>query len=197
MTESNRRVAGLLLAAGGSKRLGRPKQLVELDGKSLIVRAAEALIGAGCSPVVVVLGSEVEGSTAALAGLDLEIVINDEWESGMSSSIRAGMRSIPDADAMLISLVDHPLVSSEDLRKLLAAFKEPGATIVASGYSGVSGVPALFSSVLFDVLKKLDGDKGARSVIQDSPDVVTIELPNAAVDIDAASDLERLQSFLH
>lgn len=192
MTESEPRVAGLLLAAGGSTRLGRPKQLVEFEGKTLIRRAAEAIIDAGCSPVIVVLGAEIEGSTVELKSLDVGIAINEIWKTGMSSSIRVGMQSLSDADAVLISLVDQPLIDGHGLRQLIAAFQASRAPIVAAKYNDVSGVPALFSSQIFEDLKKLDGAKGARSVIRNAMHVVTVDLPGAAVDIDTLSDLTEL-----
>lgn len=185
------RVAGLLLAAGGSKRLGRPKQLVEFEGRTLIKRAAEALIEGGCSPVVVVLGAEINASTAELAGLAVEIAINDDWQSGMSSSIRVGMRSLVDADAVLISLVDQPLLTGEKLRLLNDTFKNTEHDIVAAEYNGVAGVPAVFSAKLFPALAALEGDKGAREVIRNSPNALAIPLPEAATDVDKGTDLRR------
>ena len=184
MTASDVKIAGLLLAAGGSSRLGRPKQLVEMEGKTLIRRSAEALIEAGCSPLVVVLGAEVEGSVAELAGLDFEIVVNDEWNSGMSSSIRVGLPAINAAHAVLISLVDQPFVTGEKLQLLMDAFKGNSPDIVTAEYNGIAGVPAIFSSKLFPALSTLKGDKGAREIIRNSPNALTIPLPEAATDVD-------------
>ena len=194
MTESSElKIAGLLLAAGGSTRLGRPKQLVEFEGESLIRRAAGALIGAGCSPIVVVLGNEIEGSVKALVGLGTHIVVNDAWESGMGSSIACGIRSImsasQDVDALLISLCDQPLVTADKLRPFIETFSHLKAGIVAAEYDGVAGVPALFSARCFPQLACLDGENGAREVIRNSPDAVTIPLPEAAIDVDKEQDL--------
>lgn len=194
MTESSElKIAGLLLAAGGSTRLGRPKQLVEFEGETLIRRAAKALIGAGCSSIVVVLGSEIEGSGKALDGIGAEIVLNDAWESGMGSSIACGMRSIisasQDVDAVLISLCDQPLVTADKLQPFIQTFSHLKAGIVAAEYDGVAGVPALFSARCFPQLASLKGEKGAREVIRNSPDTVTIPLPEAAIDVDKEQDL--------
>lgn len=194
MTESRQPiVAGLLLAAGGSKRLGQPKQLLEFEGRTLIRRAAEALIGAGCSPVVVVLGAEVERSQQELGGHDVEIVINDSWESGMGLSIAFGMRSVLAfetlPDAVLISLCDQPLVSAEKLRSFIAAFGRSQADVIAAHYNDVAGVPALFSAHLFRDLAALTGERGARDLIRHSAEAETIPLPEAGFDIDSPADI--------
>lgn len=202
MTESSAtKIAGLLLAAGGSSRLGRPKQLVEFEGKTLIRRAGEALIDAGCSPVFVVLGAEIHRSQEELAGLDVEIIANDSWESGMGSSIALGIRSLlmiePLPDAILISLCDQPFITAEKLRPFLDTFHRSTTDVIAAQYDDVTGVPALFSKALFPKLLDLKGDKGARDLIRNSPDAMTIPLPEAAVDLDANDDLSRLTDRIH
>jgi molybdenum cofactor cytidylyltransferase len=188
------KIAGLLLAAGGSSRLGRPKQLVEFEGKTLIRRAAEALIEAGCSPVYVVLGAEIEGSRQDLEGLKVAIVINESWASGMGSSIAVGVKSLMEsetpAEAVLISLCDQPLVTADKLRGFLDTFRKTRADVVSAGYNDVAGVPALFSSRSFPDLAALEGEKGAREIIRNSPDAITIPLPEAAIDVDCDKDLE-------
>ena len=199
-SQSKMKIAGLLLAAGGSSRLGRPKQLVEWKGKTLIRRAAETLIGSGCSAVFVVLGAEVELSREELAGLDAEIVVNGAWESGIGSSIAFGMRSIlavePQRDAVLVSLCDLPLVTAEKLRPFVETFVRCHAEVIAAHYNDVAGVPALFSSKYFPDLAALNGDKGAREIIRNSPDAVTIPLPEAAIDVDTHGDLNRMEEIV-
>jgi len=194
MTENREpKVAGLLLAAGGSSRLGRPKQLVEWEGKTLIRRAAEALVGSGCSPVFVVLGAEVDRSLQELAGLDVEMLVNESWQGGMGSSIAFGMSSIltsqPLPDAVLVSLCDQPLITAEKLRPFLDTFRRFGTDVIAAQYDDVTGVPALFSKALFPKLLDLKGDKGAREIIRNSPDAMTIPLPDAGIDVDRNEDL--------
>lgn len=189
-------IAGLLLAAGGSSRLGRPKQLVEFEGKTLLRRAAEALIEAGCSPIFVVLGAETERSLQELGGLDLVVVVNDSWRSGMGSSISLGVKSLMEreagANAILISLCDQPFVTAEKLRGFPDKYLKTRADVVAAGYNDVAGVPALFSSLAFPDLAALEGEKGAREIIKSSPDAITIPLPEAAIDIDRIDDLTSL-----
>ncbi len=197
MTENrDAKITGLLLAAGGSSRLGRPKQLVEFKGKTLIRRAAEELIGAGCTPVIAVLGADVERSQEALEDLDVEVTINASWESGMGSSIAWGVRSVLAAesvpDAVLISLCDQPLVTAEKLQPFLEAFRRSRAEVVAARYNDITGVPALFAANLYPDLAALTGEKGAREIIRNSPNALTIPLPDAAIDVDTLSDLHRL-----
>jgi molybdenum cofactor cytidylyltransferase len=193
MTESSElKVAGLLLAAGNSSRLGRPKQLVEFEGKKLIRRAAEALVDAGCSPAIVVLGAELESSTKALGSLSVEIVINNDWSQGMGSSIACGISALDtNPDAVLLSLCDQPYVTAEHLRSFIAAYTLTRANVIAAQYNGVAGVPALFSSKHFPALSQLKGEKGAREIIRNSPDAITIPLPVAAIDVDTIDDLDQ------
>src|SRR6476661_1956002 len=102
----------LLLAAGGSSRLGEPKQLIKYEGKSLLRRAADCALAAGCNETIVVLGAAAEACTRELEGLPVRVVINEAWERGMSSSIGAGMSALeqiqPAAEAVLITLCDQP-----------------------------------------------------------------------------------------
>lgn len=191
MTGSDFEIGGILLAAGGSSRLGRPKQLVEFEGEPLIRRAAEALIDAGCSPVVVVLGAEIDASRDALSDLAIEIVENPEWAYGMSSSIRSGIERMKELDAALITLSDQPLVTADKLRAFSDRFADGWPPIVAARYNGVLGVPALFSAGLFEALTRLEGDKGARELIRNCREAAAIDLPEAAVDIDTLDDLAR------
>jgi molybdenum cofactor cytidylyltransferase len=194
------KIGGILLAAGGSSRLGRPKQLLEFNGKSLIRRAADTLVNSNCRPITVVLGAEIERSSAELDGLDVAICINDNWHSGMSSSIIAGLRSLletePTLDAVVITLCDQPHVDSADIKEIIAAFNETQRPIVAARYGETTGVPALFSSEMFTKLLLLEGDKGARQLIRTNIDqVATVSIKKAVIDIDTPDDADRLNSY--
>lgn len=191
------KIGGVLLAAGGSSRLGRPKQLVEFQGKTLLRRAAETLTISDCSTVVVVLGAETEHSTAELNGLDINICVNESWQTGMASSIIAGLNSLiaidPPLDAVVITLCDQPHVTLDDINDLIAEFTSTQSPIVAAQYNDTIGVPALLSNALFDDLRQLDGDKGARQLIRNNIDqVATVHIKNAAIDIDTLDDADRL-----
>lgn len=190
------KIGGLLLAAGGSSRLGRPKQLVRYRGKALIRHAAEALVDAGCSPVGVVLGYEVGGSTAELSDLAVDIFINEEWKSGMGSSIVHGIRQLlliePALAAVLITLCDQPQITHEYLERFLVLFRDSGAGIISSEQRDIKGVPALFSRDHFDELLSLRGDIGARDLIRRSGKVATIRTDAVFSDVDTPEDLAKL-----
>jgi molybdenum cofactor cytidylyltransferase len=191
------RVAALLLAAGASRRLGRPKQLAELEGVPLVRRAAQAALGAGASPVAVVLGAEADAVGAVLADLDVVPVLNPAFEEGLASSIRSGLAGLaagaPACDGVLLLLADQPRADAPALRRLLAGFEEAeGRRIVASAYAGVLGTPAVFPRARFAELAALRGERGARSVIEARrAEVVAVPLPGGELDVDTPEDLER------
>lgn len=187
--------AVVILAAGGSRRLRQPKQLVEIAGKSLVRRAAETALSAGSGSVHVVLGAEVVRIRAALEGLPVELVVNEAWKEGLASSIRAAIDAIEHrerpVETLILMLCDQPGVSSDVLRRLLDAYRATRTPVVASRYPEGPGVPALFHAELFPALKALRGDVGARPLIRYlNRDIVTIPfaLPD---DIDTPADLER------
>ena len=188
------KIGAILLAAGGSSRLGRPKQLVEFQGKPLIRRSAEVLAASACSPVVVVLGAEIEGSRGKLGGLNVSICINEDWNVGISSSIKAGLEYIlervHDIDAVLIALCDQPYISTDDFDRLKDEFQTGRSPIVASAYNDVVGVPAIFAREIFDSLLDLKGDQGARYLLRQNPEQISLVAVNhARFDIDTPEDL--------
>lgn len=197
MTESKKvKIGGILLAAGGSSRMGQPKQLIRIDGISMLRRSAQTLVNSQCSPVVVVLGAEIDGSTAVLTDLPTHIAVNDSWQAGMSSSIKTGLyellRLAPDLDAVLVTLCDQPLVKTEDINLFCIEFCKNKPDIITARCGEVVGVPALFSRSKFSDLMTLVGDKGARDMIRNHPNLATVLLDQAAFDIDSPLDLERI-----
>jgi xanthine/CO dehydrogenase XdhC/CoxF family maturation factor/CTP:molybdopterin cytidylyltransferase MocA len=187
--------AVVILAAGGSRRMGRPKQLVEIAGQSLVRRAAEAALSAGSGSVHVVVGAEVLRVRAALHDLPVELVVNDAWKEGIASSIRVAIEAIERRDrpveTLILMLCDQPGVSGDVLRRLLEAYRTTRAPVVASRYPEGPGVPALFHAELFPVLKSLGGDVGARQLIRSlDRDVVTIPFAQPE-DIDTPADVAR------
>ena len=175
----------VVLAAGFSSRLGRPKQLLFVDGETLVAHAAR--IAREVAPVVVVIPANAPDIREALDGVDVTIVENPAASAGMASSIRCGVSAV--SDDVLLTLCDQPLVTSAHLRALVAA----GAAIAATEYGGALGVPAMFAAEFRADLLKLEGDVGARSIIQQHRDrVVAVAFDPAAVDIDSEADLRRL-----
>jgi molybdenum cofactor cytidylyltransferase len=188
----------ILLAAGGSSRLGQPKQLLRIGGESLLRRAARVLAASSARPIAVVLGAEREACAAELAGLPVEPVFNPAWAEGIASSIRAGLaavrRSEPEVEAVLIALCDQPLLTVEIVEALLAAPRAAtGGQAVACAYRGILGVPARFAATLFAELAGLTGDRGARQIIaRHASEADAIPFPGGAFDVDAAGDLAPL-----
>ncbi|WP_375754230.1 NTP transferase domain-containing protein [Corallococcus exercitus] len=186
-------VAVVVLAAGGSSRLGQPKQLLRHEGTSLVRRAALHALAA--SPVVVVvLGARREDVAAELAGLAVRCVDNPDWALGQGSSLHAGLRALPpDVDGAVLMLCDQLRVDAGHLRSLLSTFEHTHAPIVASAYAGTRGVPALFSRTLFPELEALPPSDGARKLIARDPSrVVEVPLPGGEEDVDTAEDALRL-----
>lgn len=196
----NLKIGGILLAAGGSTRLGRPKQLLQYEGKTLLRRAAEAITESICDPVIAVLGAEKEDAGAEIADLPVRICFNQEWPLGMSSSIKLGVKELlliePTIDALVITLCDQPFVNAQTIDRLVARFTETRKPMVAAEYDNIAGVPALFAREMFDALSSLEGDKGARDLIRDpGASIETIEIEEAALDIDTHDDIGYLKLF--
>lgn len=173
-----------------------PKQLLVYKGKTLIRRAAETALASVCEPVVVVLGAN---AVAVGAELELPVLVtrNLEWETGMGSSIRAGLEAVLAADAgvdsIVVLLCDQPFVTAELIDTLIERRRETDKTIVATEYSDARGVPALFARELFAELIGLSGHEGARQIIRKhADDTVAVPFAGAAIDIDTRDDYEAL-----
>ncbi len=198
MVESNSAgVGAVLLAAGSSSRMGRPKQTLQYRGESLLRGAALAALGAGCRPVVVVTGANAELSRRELDGLEVREVLNPLWETGMASSIRAGVEALisadPNAAAAVLLLCDQPHVTADVISELVAAHRATGSPVVACEYGGSFGVPALFASSLFAELARLEGAAGAKQVIKrHAAEAHFLPFPGGEVDVDTPGDLSRL-----
>lgn len=188
-------VGAVILAAGASSRMGRPKQLLPFRGESLLRRAVRAALGAGCGPVVVVTGAYAEPARGALAGLDVREVWNPRWETGMASSIRAGIQALAgsDAGAAVLLLCDQPHVTAGVVARLVEGYRRTGRPVVASAYGGSAGVPALFGRPLFDELGRLEGAAGAKQVIgRHAADAHFVPFSGGGVDVDTPGDYARL-----
>lgn len=184
-------VAITILAAGASRRMGRPKQLLMYEGTTLLRRAANIAVDTGCGPVIVVVGEHAELMDDELLGLDLEAIRNEEWRNGMSSSIRCGVSAVQtrcEIAALLFMVCDQPLVSAGLLREMIALHRT-GQAIVACRYADTIGVPALFARDYWDELLTLRGDRGAKAIIEVHRDRAEIvEFPGGERDIDTLAD---------
>jgi molybdenum cofactor cytidylyltransferase len=160
-------IAGLLLASGASRRFGANKLVAPLDGRPMVRWSAEALASAVDAAYVVVPSHDTE-FRAALRGLHLHWVENPDADEGMASSIRAGVATLPaEAEAVVITLGDQPLIDGNIIRNVLAAWRTapPGIRAVAEEYEDGRGHPVLFGAVLFAELRALEGDRGARELL--------------------------------
>ncbi|WP_217570955.1 NTP transferase domain-containing protein [Streptomyces sp. GbtcB7] len=199
MTHKEDQVAGLLLAAGGGRRLGgRPKALLEHRGRPLVEYAVGVLRAAGCTRVHVVLGARADAvrERARLDGCVL--VDNPEWEHGMGSSLRAGLGSLAGtgARAALVSLVDQPGIGPRAVARVLAAHQDD-TSLVSAAYDGVRGHPVLFGAAHWaGVAASATGDRGARAYLQEHEAAITlVECGDVAepYDIDTEDDLGHLE----
>ena len=191
------KVGTIILAAGGSSRLGRAKQLLPVEGETLLRHSARAVVSSKASSVVVVLGAEASVCMAELAGLPVRIVIHSSWRDGMASSVVAGLKALSSfesgLDAVILSVCDQPYLSTEVIDRLIHAHNVSGKGVIASCYGDVKGVPALFASRHFDALHRLVGDQGARSLFATFPDdLACIDFPEGGTDIDTPADYGRL-----
>jgi molybdenum cofactor cytidylyltransferase len=193
------RCAAVVLAAGASTRLGQPKQLVRLEGESLLHRTARLALEAGCSPVLVVLGFEAETLRAELHGLNVDVVVNHEWQEGMGASLRSGMEALrkrdPQPNAVLVLVCDQPRLAADHLRTLLAHHQSARRiAITASVYARRAGVPAIFAAKLFSALLASSGDRGARNLIRaHAAEVQGIPWPAGELDLDLPEDLTAIE----
>lgn len=193
-------VAAIILAAGASRRLGQPKQLLGFDGETLLQRTLRIAKESGASPVLVVLGAHFAPICVNIPFDQAIPVFNDQWESGMSTSIHAGLHELdvrsPAAQGAIIMTCDQPRLTSEHLRALLQAFhQQSGSHIVASSYAGSFGIPAIFPRSVFSALHELRGDKGARALLHQPPcPLFSLPFEGGEVDIDVPSDLGKLKN---
>lgn len=187
-------LGAILLAAGGSRRLGRPKQLVECDGEPLVRRQARLLLELNPACVVVVTGAAETGVRSALDGLDVALVHNRDWERGMGTSLACGIRAMPErVRGALLLLVDQYRLDADDLRRMIDAWRRDPESAVTAAWDERRGPPVVFPRALFDRVARLQGDSGARQVLKKFRGRLTVvPSPNAAFDLDTAEDLQRM-----
>jgi molybdenum cofactor cytidylyltransferase len=182
----------VVLAAGASRRLPGPKQMLRHHGVTLVRRAAQTALAAGCGPVVVVLPAGASQLRFELVDLDVTIVENLYAAKGLSTSVRAGLEALESGagpQAVLFTTCDQPHLTVDVLRRLVAAWIASGPRAVACEYAGTVGVPALFARSLFEELRALDGDHGAKQVLQrHASEIARIPFEPGSLDIDTPED---------
>jgi molybdenum cofactor cytidylyltransferase len=190
-------IAIIILAAGRSSRLGSPKQLLEFNGKSLLQHSIDEAKFMGSDHVLVVLGANEMEIMKDITDPDIRIVHNDQWEEGMASSIRCGINAVKemDVESVIIMVCDQPYVDSRLLKDLYHTHQQTRHQVVASAYSGTAGTPALFHRSMFDELLLLNGDTGAKKIIENKKDSVSlVGFPEGITDIDTREDYQALRS---
>ncbi|HVV53758.1 MAG TPA: nucleotidyltransferase family protein [Mucilaginibacter sp.] len=192
------RCYALILAAGSSSRLGTPKQLLRYKNDNLLQHAINAAMGAGVKDIVVVLGAYAEQVKGHISGENLHVVFNPDWQTGMASSIQAGIKAVQQMqtppDAAIVSVCDQPFISADIFNALLSEQRRTGKPIAACRYGDTIGVPALFHDSLFESLLKLNGDSGAKAIIRPHPkDVAIVSFPAGSIDIDTMDEYKKLQ----
>lgn len=187
----------IILAAGGSSRMGQPKQLMHFGGRSLVRGVVDAAMADERHVVAVVLGAHADAVARELSGTGVLLVTNTGWEAGMASSIRAGLASLldflPEMDACILTVCDQPYIEAAVFEGLQSTQLATGKGIVASGYDDTYGTPVLFSRPYFNQLLQLEGQEGAKKVIrQHENDAAVYPFEAGRTDIDTMEGYLRL-----
>ena len=184
----------IVLAAGESSRLGRPKQLLKFEGSTLVERATRHAQAVCDRRVTVVLGASSDSIRPLVEALGANVSINPDWKTGMASSLRVGINSLPAGSAgAMLTLCDHPLVTVEQLECLASAWAADPDRAAASAYNGTIGVPAILPGRLYPALLSLDGDAGAKSVLgEELRQLITLAVPEASFDVDTEETAREL-----
>lgn len=189
----------IILAAGSSSRLGRPKQLLDYKGKTLLQTVINEALETSCRPVIVVLGANAKEIASQHQNDQVNFVINESWENGMASSIAVGLSSMVDnnteVENIIISVSDQVFIKMSNFNHLIEKQKETGKNIVASTYAETIGTPVLFYKHYFDALLSLKGAEGAKKILKQYPqDVETVVFEQGEIDIDTEIDYNNLIS---
>jgi len=199
MPEAGVRIAGIVLAAGSSTRMGRNKMLLEVGGQPLVRRAVSAALEAGLDPVLVVLGHEADRAREAVAGLDCRVVLNPDHAQGVRVSMQAGVRALPaEVNAGVIILADMPFVSAEMIRTVAERYRAGRPPLVVSEYGDVNAPPTLYDRALFGELLTSTGEGCGKHVVKKhKSEAAVVAWPESALaDVDVPDDYERLGTQL-
>lgn len=200
LSDENPNIALIILAAGNSSRLGKPKQLVMFDGETLLEKIVRESLESVCSAIIVVTGQDSEIFRQHLRHFNVDLVENKDWEQGMGTSISCGIRKIGENgknfEAVVLCVCDQPFVTTQTINNLVMIFQEGKRKIIASSYDETLGVPALFDKELFKELSELRGKNGAKNVIEKyRNETFAVDFPEGEIDVDTEQDLEKLRSY--
>lgn len=189
----------IVLAAGSSSRMGRSKQLLEIEGEPMLCRCVKIALAVSPDNVVVILGANEKPHREVIEKLPIQIVSNYYWKTGMGSSIKTGLnyllQSGAELEAVIIMVCDQPALTADHLFKLIQKFDQKQGSIIASAYDNSSGVPALFGRSFFSNLLLLADDQGAKKIIQQFPrQVETVEFSKGSIDLDTDEDYQNYLS---
>lgn len=189
-------IATIVLAAGSSSRLGRPKQLLDIQGQPLLCHCTKLALDATPDNVIVVLGANEKPLREVITPLPVKIVSNHFWKTGMGSSIKTGLNYVLQSDiapdGIILMVCDQPALTSQHLRRLVEQFYETKKPIIASSYAGSGGVPVLFGRSFFSNLLLLGDDQGAKKIVSQFPSqVALVEFSEGVLDLDTEEDYEK------
>jgi len=191
-------IAGLILAAGESRRMGRDKALLDYRGRSFLECIISTLREAGIKRIVVVLGHHAAEIQQAIKLEGVEVALNPDYGRGQTSSLQAGLRALeqPELEAIVLCLVDHPAVSAETVRRLADSFSQTPTSVVIPTHQGRRGHPVIIARALFEELSSLGADQGANLVIRkhrDTTQFLEIDDQGILLDVDDPETLRQLQ----
>lgn len=192
-------IGAIILAAGSSERMGRPKQLIPFRGQALILHSIHAALNSMAAPVLVVIGSNHPEIRKLYSELPVQSVINENWESGMGSSIKAGIKRLqefdPETEGAIIMAADQPLITGDHINEFCRLLNKYDERIICARYNNILGIPTLFEVSLFQEILQIDNNHGAKGIIRDRHnDVRPVDLPVAAVDMDKPEDIQRYEN---
>lgn len=182
----------LVLAAGSSSRFGSHKQLALIDGQPLLRLTLLKLLSPAWHTIIV-LGDGIDEIMPTIDDLDAEMISNDRWQEGMASSLQEGFRFVkdlyPEVQAIIVVLGDQVKLLSQDISNLIKKHEEEPVLIIATNYKGKPGVPVLFPKSAWPLIETLQGDEGARRILEQRNDVFLVDNPAAFYDVDSPEDL--------
>lgn len=187
-------IAAVVLAAGASARLGKPKQLVQITGSTLVHRTIEIALNSGCSPVIVVLGANAKAVREKICHLKIQCITNEKWMNGMGTSIACGVKaaSVSTPAGCVILQCDQIKLNIEVLSLLIDRFKKGDVHAVASAYDGTIGPPTIFSKLLFKDLLNLKDDNGGKRIFTKTNLRDTVNFSGGEIDLDTEEQLRAL-----